>query len=506
MRLKISIPRFVRMDWTLGFALVLLALQVTSGTKLLFAELVFIFTMLLAFTVNLLGGLNTVSGFCVAVFGLKTVVISQVAKVCYWEPAQLELSEPVTTLLVLVAGLGGITLAAWVTRPFAVRQPLLPAFQDEESLRVAAWLTSALGLLSIVGMLALGGAQDGVIHVGGITGLLRQLSFTMKLAVVFTTAHTLVRSGGRRAVGWLNSTTMGMMFLFGLMTASKQMMFEPVLLFAVTAVAFGFSFRWSHGVAVVALGIIAQAVLFPFAQVARNFVRGYGLVRSAELTTEFIGALIRSGEPLARLRAAEEAGDSSESEYQTYFHGASGFLERFSMIKAVDILVTETLRDGGSGWETISHGFRMLVPRFLNPSKPAISTGNFLGHKAKMLGDNDQGTQVSFGFVADSFSAFKWWGAVLLPCVLLTAFVLVYRTLTGPLERNAWCAYLMCDFQHSFTEQPIASMLISLVLAPLGYVAVSRLILVVHVWSRRQRPFDFGDLAESKTRALSEIP
>ena len=80
MQLTVPIPRFVRMDWTLGLALVVLVLQVACGTTPLFAELVFIFTMLLAFTVNLLGGLHTVSGFCVAVFGLKTVVVSQFAK------------------------------------------------------------------------------------------------------------------------------------------------------------------------------------------------------------------------------------------------------------------------------------------------------------------------------------------------------------------------------------------------------------------------------------------
>ena len=504
--MKLSIPRKVRMDWTLGFALTLLALQLANGTTPLFAQLVFIFTMLCAYTINLAGGLNTVSGFCITIFGLKTVVVSQCAKACLWEPAQLELSEPVTSLLVLVLGLAGLTVAAWLTKPFTVRQPLLTAFQDEETLRVAAWLTTAIGLVSIVGMLALGGAQDGVIRVGGITGVLRQLSYTMKLAVVFTTAHTVVRSGGRRAVSWISLAAMGAMFLFGLLTASKEMMFEPALLFVVTAIAFDFSFRWSHFAAMVALGLFAQVVLFPFAQVARNFVRGYGVVQSVQNTGDFVAMLLRSGRPLAQLQAAQEVDNSSSDDDHTYFHGVSGFLERFSMIKAVDILVTETLREGISGWETITHGFRMLVPRLLNPSKPAINTGNFLGHKAKMLGDNDQGTQVSFGFIADSFSAFKWWGAFLLPCLLMIAFVLVYRTLSGPLERNVWCAFLMCEFQHAFTEQPIASMLIGIVLAPISYYAMCQVISAARTWNRRQRPFFFGNLSESRARAVGKRP
>ncbi|NDA65147.1 MAG: hypothetical protein EB141_00865 [Verrucomicrobia bacterium] len=503
MQLRIPIPQFVRLDWTLGFAVALFVLQVASGTNLLFAELVFIFTMLMAFTVNLLGGLHTVSGFCVAVLGLKTVVVSQVGKVAYWEPAHLELSEPVTTLLVLLCGLAGITVAGVLTRPFTVKKPLLAAFQDEPTLRVAAWLTSGIGLVSMLGMITMG-AEDGVIQVGGVAGILRQLSFTMKLAVVFSTAHTLVRSGGRKAFGWLNCATMGAMFMFGLLTASKQMMFEPPLLFAVTAIAFGYAFRPAHFAALVALGLLAQVVLFPFSQVARNFVRGYGIVQSVEHTSAFIDALVRTGQPIAQLHAAVEVDENTSEQGLAYFHGASGFLERFSMVKAVDILVIETLHDGISGWETISHGFRMLVPRFLNPSKPAMNTGNFLGHKAKMLGDNDEGTQVSFGFIADSFSAFKWWGAFLVPCVLLTAFVLIYRTLTGSLERNVWCVFLMCDFQHSFTEHPIASLLISLVLAPLSYYALGQLIRISETWLRKQRPFYFGNLAGTRARATAE--
>jgi hypothetical protein len=352
-------------------------------------------------------------------------------------------------------------------------------------------------------MIAMGASDDGVIRVGGAAGALRQLSFTSKLAVVFATAHALVRSRGRHAFSALNVAAMGLMFLGGLLTASKQMMFEPPLLFAVTAVAFRFAFRPVHLAAFLALGVLAQVVLFPFAQVARNFVRGYGLVQSVQHTSDFIAALARTGQPIVALHAAAAADDFGAEEGLTYFHGAGGFIERFSMIKAMDILVTETLRDGASGWETIAHGFRMLVPRFLNPSKPAINTGNFLGHKAKMLGDNDEGTQVSFGFLADSFSAFRWWGAFLAPCLLMTAFVLVYRALTGPLERNAWCAFLVCDFQHSFAEQTIASMLISIVLAPLSFLAVARLIEFVHRWLQRRRPFDFGNLAHARTHSHS---
>ena len=58
MPLRIQMPGTVRLDWAFFTALVLLGLQIASGTRLLFAELVFVFTLAAAIAVNLLGGLQ----------------------------------------------------------------------------------------------------------------------------------------------------------------------------------------------------------------------------------------------------------------------------------------------------------------------------------------------------------------------------------------------------------------------------------------------------------------
>ena len=41
---------------------------------------------------------------------------------------------------------------------------------------------------------------------------------------------------------------------------------------------------------------------------------------------------------------------------------SAGVLGRFGLLKPIDMLVTQTDLKGPSEWETISHGFAMLVP------------------------------------------------------------------------------------------------------------------------------------------------
>src|SRR5260370_36513530 len=71
MRLTLNYPSRIRLDLLIGGAVLLLFLQLASGTQQVYAELVFLFIVLSGVTVNLLGGLSTLGGFCVAAMSLK---------------------------------------------------------------------------------------------------------------------------------------------------------------------------------------------------------------------------------------------------------------------------------------------------------------------------------------------------------------------------------------------------------------------------------------------------
>ena len=79
-------------------ALLLLVLQLLSGTGPVYALLVFALLAVSYAAVSWAGGLETLFGIAIAYLLLQNVLISQIAKVYFWEAADSGLRQPVTTL------------------------------------------------------------------------------------------------------------------------------------------------------------------------------------------------------------------------------------------------------------------------------------------------------------------------------------------------------------------------------------------------------------------------
>lgn len=472
----------------------LFAAQLAVGTSLLFAELVFLFVFLTGVGIRMAGGLARLGGICIAAMSLKLVIISQIAKTILGEPGDLRLEVPHITMGVLTAGLASVVCGAALARPFQVREPWFATDNRPEALKHAAILTFLVGSISHLGVMATG-VDGNVLQVGGLPGLLRQLAFAISLSVVFSTAHVIQRSGGARLLSWFNLLPAGFFFSLGVLASSKQGMLEPIFLIALTGIAFRYRFSLSHLVFGCLFLAFTLLVIFPFGQVARNHTRGSSVRESFELSVEFIGRHFGSVEGyLELLRTRDDA--ESETSVAPYYERPIGFLDRLSLIKMADLLVAATERDGISRWETITHGFEMALPRFIYPSKPAINTGTYLGKKAGVISDEDWGTQISFGFIADAFSSFSWLGASIIPGVATFLFLLLFNTLTGPLEKNVWCIFFVAQFQHFFAEQTLSAMTLTLVRMPIWYIALH---LALH-WSwklaeHHRATFSLGALA-----------
>jgi hypothetical protein len=83
---------------------------------------------------------------------------------------------------------------------------------------------------------------------------------------------------------------------------------------------------------------------------------------------------------------------------------------------------------------------------------------NYLGRKAGLIEEDDGLTSVSFGFMADAFSAFGWPGAAAIPLALGICFFGLNRWMVGPLPGNVWCAFLFAAYQHEFAEFSASSL------------------------------------------------
>ena len=122
----------------------------------------------------------------------------------------------------------------------------------------------------------------------------------------------------------------------------------------------------------------------------------------------------------------------------------------------------------------------MLAPRVLYPDKPAHGPGNFLAHEAGgILSDDDDTTQISFGFMANLYNAFGLMGVTLGSALLvLIFFKFLMLCVPNGLAFNLWGILFAMEFQHGFIEYPIGSLIAALVVIPV-LIAVAFMVLTL---------------------------
>lgn len=463
MTASLSIPGKLDPKLYVSISLLLFVGQMASDTDLSYAFLVLIFALVTGASVNVLGGLSDLRGFSVCIMALKIVIVSQFVKIFMGQPGNSNLEVPTTTMGVLLLGLLSILAAAAITRRFRSNNPLLVPLINPQSLRSLALIAFAIGGMSYSIAFFFGtSTTTGEINVGGIFGVARNLTSVLALSIVAGTAYKITASEGKESFGLIVFLPMVVCFVFGVFSLGKQAMLDPILYYGLTCLAFRFSFRARHLLALGAFAVFAVLVIFPYAQVGRSLIRSESASDRIVLAGQFIEGYftdVGSIEDVQKLVVAVVPG----ADRFWYFGKPMGYLDRFALIEPVDELVNATITDGTSGWETITHGFRMLLPRVINPNKPIYNTGNFLGHRIGIVGPEDFSTQISFGFIANSFNAFSWTGAFVIPFLLMIAFFGMYGKLAGPLDRNIWTVFLFGMLQHDFVEETVTGIILFLI-------------------------------------------
>jgi hypothetical protein len=472
MNLTLTFPERIHPKFLVASSLLLFTLQLLTGTTLLYAVLIFLFFLITGFTVNALGGLRTLSGFCVALLALKIVIFSQFFKVLFWQAGDSLLENPTRTAAVFITGIAGILAAGVVARPLKYREQILKPIVKPKALLAVSIVTYLVGTGTFLYIDLFGfDPTSGNIEVGGLIGFARQLAIVFPVSIISGTAYSLVSSGGRKSFGLMAALSAATYFLFGLLGSGKQGMYDPLLYYLLTCIAFQFTFRWKHIIVVAVCLVIAVKILFPYAEFARGITRTPTFAETIDRTLAVLREYEENPEVTGEIEQAVY--ESTSEGYRFLYYGRKvGLIDRLSLIKEGDELVRATELDGPSGWKTIVQGLRMLPPRFLYPDKPIYNTANFLAHRVGILSEKDFTTQVSFGFIAEAYSSFKWVGAFLIPFGLMLAFILVYKKLVGPITNNIWAVWLFGMLQHNFVEATIASMVLQVTQSALIIIGI----------------------------------
>lgn len=471
-RIYIRLPAAIPHHVLLISALSLFVLQLLSGTDPVFGALVFAFVEVSGLVFNLSGGFHSIPGFALAMMSLKTVIIAQLGKLVLWQPADSLLEVPQLTLAMFVLGFLSLGFGVVVGLRARGRGLWIPPITEARQLLLGTFVCFLVGAAS-AGMIWMRGIDTATEELGsgGLLGLAYIFVRMLPMSIVFATAYAITKSRGERSISPLVVATVFISMGFAALQGTKQGVFETVLFYILTCVAWRFGFYRRQLIALGFAGLVGLFVVWPVLQTLKNvtLLTSISASERVDLMKEALTDFTSIGE---FFEASDEFEDAMSQERFQYFGRAIGWLDRFSLIEPGDELVAATLEQGELGWLQPSHAVRSLVPRVIDPDKPAVDTGNLLGHRIAYLAEGDDATQIAFGIIPESFSSFAWTGVLLIPAILIFVFVIVFTRLSDGYVFSVWGVYLFGRLQHSFVEQSMSTMLRETLVLPLLLVCV----------------------------------
>jgi hypothetical protein len=448
--------------------LLLLTLQLLSGTSIEFALLVSVFCLLVYASIMACGGLLTLPGLVILTMAVQHILVSQIAKLYFWQPADTNLVCPMETMLVYDIGMVGLYFGCLLSGRVAAwrKKPVFDRVTDPLRLMWLAYVSTAFAIFSV----AYTGTQDldpttGTKNVGGIHGLLYGMGYLPPLSVAAGTAYMILSSHGKRSLGVINAVAIAVPLVFGIIGSGRQMMVQCVVIYYVTCFLFRFKFRPIHyGILVVGI-YVAQFILFPYALYARNYTRTANFEQNVQRATSLLADVIAN--PIKYQEKSATHKGLSLARHMYYGAGnlvPFGTLDRYSVIMTTDGIVEGTLDNGTIGMETISPGFEMMVPRIFSPEKIS-GTRNTLAHRTNgLVGKKDFSTGITTGFISDSFSSYSWLGAFGIPFGLCLLLFSAYRLMfVGSLWHNVYAISLIYYLGWQFSELGIGSQIVLIV-------------------------------------------
>lgn len=451
--------------YLLGAALMLLALQLLSGTGPVYALLVFTLLLVTYVAVCCAGGLETLFGIAICYLLLQHVLISQVAMIFFWEPADAPLRQPVVTMSVYVVGMMSLALGALLANRLLRRKHSL--FVAETNPRRLFWLSILATLFSTLLIIAAhtvgvdtktGGAVQ-----GGVLGPLKQIQLLGPLAIASGTAYMIKSSRGRHSLSLINGIPMIVQIVAAILGANREASVSPIIIYALTCIAFHYRFRPKHYAALCVGAYVANYILFPYALIARGFVRTGSDEQNVSRSLDMLVQIAQNP-----FKYRDQVNNSSKKQPKlarqfNYYSHTSPTLSRYTILPITDGLVDATLHQGTLGLATITPGLEASLPRFLNPDKPYVQMGNLLTHRVPGLspGKNDRTTGITTGFFADAFSSFEWLGISLMPCLIIFSLMMIYGLLINfKIWDNVLMLSLLIQISWTFSEVTTANMIL----------------------------------------------
>jgi len=446
----------------LSITLFYLVGQLSVGTSLsvsiLFSVAIFFGTL----AIFAGGGLKSLFGCLNAALIAKFLLFGLAIKIVLFEPVDNTLNAPRTTALVMALGFAGLFIGTAIQSKLFCPQTW--SLNRPMSTRMLLWFSIVLLVVSYLGYFSSISSGEGM-REGGWIGIARTMGSLKSFAIIPPLLY-LWRTNARN---WMtHPAILGLLAcsaLVGIFSTSKQDAIEPFAFYVLVGfLRYGFRDRrlWS----LVSAGLVYYAlIVFPYSQFVRNRGGREGSIsqRATVITDTFWRVL---SDRDFRTSTTERASQPS------YFRQASlAPFNRLAMVGEADKLIFATQwQQAFTGGETITWGFKMLIPSFLVHGKPVNEASNYLAHIVGELAPSDQTTQVSYGIMANLYNAFAFSGVFFGSILFFAGFYYWIKAFFGearwdgrPSSSSLWFIWLVASFEHRIVESSVSGMISSLI-------------------------------------------
>ncbi len=445
----------------------LVAGELASGTHPEFVAMMAGTMLCIAVTFNLLGGLKTISGIGFTGFALCTIVISQFAKVLFFEAADKNLEAPYLTIKVYLVFYFFIMMGTFVYGRLRVRlpKPMEPETPAQVELQYAISLTVGLiasTLFAYYEAQSASGGQEAGGHGLGIA-LSGLLMYSLVLAVITRIRET----GGRHSFGFKAVVPWLAITIFGVIRTSRGAFLLPSLTYLVACYTSGYRFRRRHYIA----GAVGLTLFIAFISPLEIYTRINMDTGDLNGRIASVVGMMRSRPSWEVIRQSSEGGSQTGSREEYYDRPGTFVLSRISGIRADSNMISATSTGFHYGFTALKIDALHSIPHFLYKDKPQEDAGWYLGRVTGLNPDSVENGELMITAVSDSYGAFGWLGVVVVGGLVFPACFVLYESLFD--LTKPWGVVALGGFAAVFIEIDLGSLLQTLTRTPLALIALS---------------------------------
>lgn len=479
--MRIPFPSRIPLFYICWFAVALCIVQLLEGTTPEFSLLTFSFILIAAIAFNVAGGFSYPSGAYIFFYAVLAVIVGLTYKAYLGEPADSNLATPITTMLVYVAGMGGMLVSAYLKSLVLPAKSLLGETANKIDLDAASIGCMIVGAGIVIASaltVKIGANADETYanNSGTVLSALGQVNQFLPLGIILGVTYQIRKSGGSRFLGTaVVVATVFSSLIFGIVNTSKQGLFQPIACVMIAAAAL--RYRFSPGqVATFAVGMaFAFYYLVPYIQVGKAVVGA----------DTFAGSVENAYALLTDASAVRAQTQESELDFQEiddysihYYNSAQGLFDRLQMISIDDALIDVTEQGHVFGLSPLLFDVYNLVPHFIWPGKPLIALGNVYSHEIGLAhystaGEEDTTTGISFSPTSDAFHMARWTGVLVVAPALWFMCFFVMDFVCGDTRKSPWGLLMVAMVAHIAPEGMMNGPFYLTTVGPLTVIFVS---------------------------------